>query len=108
MWVGRWVPDELDVGIPSGGLSDRQDILDQEHQVGRFAFGFAFFAHRQHIENERFDTAVRFFANFPAGSNGFEFVAFEAFMDHVTSTFETLQDIFYVVREVGDRLADGG
>ena len=108
MWIGRWVPGELDVGISCGSLSDRQGVLDQEHQVGRFAFWFTFFAHRQHIENERFDTAVRFFADFPAGPNGFEFVAFEAFMDHVAAPLETLQDVFDVVREVGDGLSDGG
>ena len=120
---GGGVPHELDLLVLGAGLHQLDHVGDDFVEVRRLGHRLAFLAEREHVHHEGGDAFLVALDDVPAlahrGDGLFGEldvhlavadglgVVLDAELDEVTTAADALQDVLDVVREGGDRLADG-
>ena len=81
---------------------------DRLVQVGRLERGLAVLGEREHVHDEVVDLGLVLLDDRPAAADDRLVLLVQAHVDQVAAAADALEDVLDVVRERGDRLADGG
>ena len=81
---------------------------DRLVQVGRLQRGLAVLGEREHVHDQVVDLRLVLLDDRPAAADDRLVLLVQAHVDQVAAAADALEDVLDVVRERGDRLADGG
>ena len=105
--VGRGLPVEGDAQLRGPRLHQLDDVADRLVQVGRLERGLAVLREREHVHDQVVDLRLVLLDDRPAPADDRVVLLVQAHVDQVAAAADALEDVLDVVRERGDRLADG-
>ena len=102
------MPAQLHAQLGGAGLHQLDDVADRLVQVGRLERGLAVLGEGEHVHDQVVDLGLVLLDDRPAAADDRIVLLLEAQVDQVAAAADALEDVLDVMRERGDRLADGG
>ena len=102
------LPAQLHAQLGGARLHQLDDVADGLVQVGRLEGRLAVLGEREHVHDHVVDLGLVLLDDRPAAADDRLVLLVEAQVDQVAAAADALEDVLDVVRERGDRLADGG
>ena len=97
-----------DSQLGRAGLHQLEDVADGLVQVGQLEGRLAVLREREHVHDQVVDLGLVLLDDRPAAADDRFVLVVEAQVDQVAAAADALEDVLDVMREGGDRLADGG